>query len=349
LISFLGILFVIFIFIVKFPYYVKGPCIFTAQVEWSLVQTQPDKLVSKLFRNDQNKLYHFILLQFDRQDFVRFNFDQSIFEGLLIPKGKVIAEVTSSENELLLSGLIGQLKEAQAGLEEIKTGEKVEIQEEARQGLQYAKIQLKAFEPLLKRKKELFEQHLIGEEEYEIAKATYDLYQQNVLLQEARLKALQTGEKKEAVLRIESEISRIENQITVMHQKIELGYIRSPIDGMVTTLSKDSLLCQVTKIDTIIIKIPIRAIQKKYVNVREKVEIFIFETGARIEGKVLKINNRSEIINMQPMYVVTCLVENSDKELLPGMTGYAKIESRKISAFQHLGRAWELYIGSKIL
>ena len=340
---------VLFMVLFKLPYTVKSPCRFVAQGEWSLSQLEPDKLSARLVRNDSNKVQSFRLLQFDRQDFIQFALGADIHHGLSVQKGQPIGNIVSSENQLRLANLLGELEKARANLDYLGTGEKKSVQAEARQALEYAKAELAAFLPELKRKRQLYEQALISKEEWEIAEANHELYKLNIALQEARLNVVQSGEKAEGIQLIEADASRLEDQIEVMQQKLAYETVQTPISGVITDSEIETVLCRVSKIDTIVIQIPVEAEQRKYLEIDQRIKIHTLDGYIVFMGTVDAIGNRARMINGRPMFIVTSQIENPERKLLPGMTGYAKIYCEQVTLFERIRRAWNLYIGAKFL
>lgn len=349
LIAGLVVLLFLFLAVFKLTYSIKSPCRFVAQSEWSLTQLEPDKLSVRLVRNDSSKVKSFTLLQFDRQDFIQFSLASNIQPGLLVQKGQIIGNVISSENQLRLVDLLGQLKKAKANLSYISTGEKPPVQAEARQALKYTQAECAAFLPQLNRTRQLYKQNLISKGEWEIAEATHDLNQLNIALQEAKMKVVQSGERIEAIRVIEADITNLENQIGVMQEKLSFETIKSPIYGIVTDPGFDSVLCHVSQLDTVVVQIPIRSEQRKYLKLDQVIKIYSFDEHLNLTGKVDMIGNHARIINSRPMFVVSSLIENPESKLLPGMAGYAKIYCDKVSILKLIQRAWKLYVGAKFL
>ena len=163
------------------------------------------------------------------------------------------------------------------------------------------------------------------------------------------MKTTRTGEKAEGIRLIRAEISRLENQIQDMREKLSWETIRSPIDGIVTDAAMDGILCRVSKIDTVVIHIPIGEEQRRYLRLGQAVSIRSFHEPITISGTVDAIGNQAQIINGRPMFIVSCVIKNPDAKLLPGTTGYAKITCDRVSILEQLRRAWNLYAGKKFL
>ncbi|MBC8185165.1 HlyD family efflux transporter periplasmic adaptor subunit [candidate division KSB1 bacterium] len=344
-----SIIFLLIIITVKLPHKIKSPCRFVPQTEWLLTQVEPDKFSAKLVLNDSNKVKKFTLLQFNREDFLQFSLLPGIHQGKEVSKGEIIGQLVSFDNHRQLANLTGELMKAKANWKILNSGEKFSIQKEAIQSLEFAKEELKLFEPQIERSRKLLEQNLISQQEWEIADAQYTLLKLKVLLKEARAEVTKTGGKTETLQVAEAEIYRLENQIAVFEEKISFETIRSPIDGVVTDPAQQNILCQITKMDTMIAQIPIPSRQRKYLKVGQIVSIHNFENKIFLTGTINTIGNNARLINNSPMFIATCLIDNKSKTLLPGMIGFSKIYSEKTSILERLKRTLIIYFNTRFL
>jgi multidrug efflux pump subunit AcrA (membrane-fusion protein) len=299
--------------------------------------------------NTNGKLTHFTILQYDREDFIQFNLNTQPKESYVVDKGDTIARIYSSDNQIILSNLKGELKKARANLAMASTGEKAALQEEARQALKMSEIQFNSFVPQYQRKKDLYEKNLIGAEEWEIARSTYNLYQSNINKEQARLQALESGEKQEMIYFFETQIDQIQSQIELMKGKLALESIRSPMRGILTYGTGDSIICRVDQIDTLILQLPVPAEELKYISLGQNVSFYSYETGKNYIATIINIGKRSRLINNRSMYMINAIVENSEHQLAPSMTGYAKIHCEKVTILTQLNRAFNRYLGFRYL
>jgi multidrug efflux pump subunit AcrA (membrane-fusion protein) len=327
--------------IVPFPHTVKGPYRILAHTEWALIQVSPDKLLSKLVRNDINRLEHYTLLQFDRQDFIRFSLDSLSQENRQVSQGEFIAEIQSSENRLLLENLIGLVNKARADVDVVRSGEKLSLREAARQALYLAKTELAAYEPQYERSQALFKQKLVSAEEWEISRSTYELYQKNVKVREAELKVVETGEKIETIRSMEAELSRIQSQLDEMKQKIGLGRLIAPISGLLTYHLEDSVLCRISGMDSVVVQMPVPLHSRRYVRQGQLIKIQNPNTPVNHEIEIRRISKLPVTIQGNPFFLVTGVINNPDHSLLPGMAGLAKIQCEALTLMNRLGNAWQ--------
>ena len=340
---------ILLLLILKVPYKIQGPCRLLPQHEWFITQIEPDKFSVKLVLNDSNKVRNITLLQFDRQDFVKFSLASGISSGKKIKRNELVGRLESSDNLLQIANLTGELNKAQANLKFLNSGEKYSIQQEAIQNLEYAKKELHLFEPQIERSRKLLEQNLISRQEWEIVDAQYKLLNLKVFVEESRAEITKTGDKTEALEVAEAEVLKLEKQIAVFQEKLGFETIRSPIDGIVTDPVQPNTLCQITKMDTMIAQIPVPSRQIKYLKIGQQANIRNFENNIFLTGKINAIGNNARLINNNPMYIVTCVVENKSNLLLPGMTGFIKIYCEKISIWQRLTKTLKIYFATRFI
>jgi len=330
------------VFMIKFPYTVDAPCQVFGQREWALIQTEPDKVLSKTYDNIKNRTLGFTLLQFAREDFVQFK--QFATVERWIYKNDAIANITSLDNQLALNNLIGEMDKARDNLAIVSVGEKEALQEEAKHAAELAEIQFAAYEPQHKRNKELFEKNLISSTEWEISRATYDSFKSNIDLQHSRLEVMQTGEKTEIQRYMIDQVELMNNQVHLMKSKIALGNIRAPFDGLITYPAQDSIICLVENVDSLLCKLPIPASDLKYVEVGQKIKFRLFEADDDQIAEVLSIAQRSKMINGAPGYLVTGYIDEPSDVVKPGMSGVAQIQCKSISMLEHLSRSFSKYL-----
>jgi PDZ domain-containing secreted protein len=154
------ILLLILMVTIKFPYNINVPCQIVGQQEWALIQVEPDKIVSKMFDNREDRTLNFTLLQFAREDFVQLRQFTAIENW--INQDDAIANITSLDNQLALTHLSGELDKAHDNLAIVSAGEKKALQEEAEHAAELAEIQYAAYKPQYIRDKELFDNNLIS-------------------------------------------------------------------------------------------------------------------------------------------------------------------------------------------
>lgn len=330
---------------VKWPVLFQVPCYFSAVEEWELVQDNPSRLISRLRDNARLKIPAFTVLQFARQDFIRFSLDSGLTSGRPVERDRVLGEIVSSESQILFANLQGQMNRARANLQMLTTGEKEAVQKEAAEALNYAKTQLNVFLPQYERNRKLHQQKLISDEEWELSVKTEELLRQNIQLQDAKLKVVQSGEKREAVRMMEEEVGRFESQIKQLQGKISLGQIRNPIAGVFSTSIGDSVLCRVSRTDSVACTMIVRSDMIPFVREGQPVVVQQWETGFRKTGAVLAVETKGTLVAGRPEFMVTAVLPNDGGAVRSGMIGRASILTDRASLLERIRRAWNRRAG----
>jgi hypothetical protein len=334
--------------IVKWPCVVRTPCYFSAAREWELLQDNPARLQSRLRNNALMRIESYTLLQFDRQDFIQLFLNPENLSGQTVFKDQPLGEIVSSGNRMLLADLQGQLDRARAGLQTAVTGEKESVRKEADEALTYAKTRHQTFLPQFDRNQKLHREKLISDEEWELSRNTEALLRQNVQLQEARLRIVQSGEKPEAVRMAATDVGRIEDQLKQLRDKISLGRILAPIAGVFSSSEGDSVLCGVSDVDSVVCTMIVRSDMIPYVRRGQSVVVRQRETGFREMGKVLAVNPKGVMVSGRSEFMATALLPNPGRSVLPGMTGSASVITDASSLLDRIRRDWNRSLGRSI-
>lgn len=327
----------------KWPYSIKEPGRIVAQNEWSLIEVESGKLISRLISNNHSLTTAFDLFQFDRDDFVNFSLSPQIKSGKIITNGEVVAKLVSLENHLNLSILKGKMKTARADSILLCSGAKPAIQQQAQKELAYARSEWQLFRPSLTRKRKLYNKKLIGDQEMENAENKFRLLQLNVDIAEAKLTTAKTGKAQARIEVANAQIINLQQQIDDTQKKLAAENICCPINGIVIESYQPNVLSRIVQLDTMLIQIPIDEKQVGYIKPGNLIEIYVpmLNGQSGITGKVLSVGRSALLINGTGKFIVIGRIINSGTILLPGMTGYAKISCGKIPVIKLLNRMWQ--------
>jgi len=327
---------------IKFTYTIKVPCQIVGQKEWTLIQVEPDKIISKIYDNRKDVTLNFTLLQFAREDFVQFR--QISMDEDWVSKDDPIASFNSLDNQISMANLTGELEKAHTNLAVVTAGEKQALLEEAERALDLANIQFTAYEPQYLRNKELYENNLISSAEWEITRATYEGFISNKALQTARLEVMRTGEKDEIIRYTQDHLEQLRSQVQLMNTKLAMGNINAPFDGVISYPSQDSIICLVEKVDTLLCKLPAPAPELKYIKAGSEITIRLFEIPGEHLGELLDVSHRMKLINGLPGYILTGYLNSDSNEASPGMTGIAEVQCDNVTIIEHLVRSFNKYL-----
>lgn len=348
-IVFIGLILVIISSYIPITYTIKGVGCFFSYSDWVLIQLSQGELITRFANNNPPSIRDFEVFQFDRPDFVKFSPFPVFQTGGIIHQNDTIGIISSTENQLRLETLLGELNVAKANLQFLITGEKLSIQDELRKTLAYAKTEYETFEPIVKRKQELLKKKLISAEEVELAETHSQLLRLNIAIAEERLKTVQTGAKPEQIDIVQRQIVSLEKQIKAIERMLTGLVIASPINGIVMGSQGDTMLF-VSQLDTMVVKVPVLETDLSYLPIGAELQILVPAlAGALIQGTVESIDKNAFSAFGRTMFIARATVKNPDHKLLPGMTGNAKIFCDKIKLLVLLKRLWRTSVGSRFL
>ncbi|NQT26452.1 hypothetical protein HQ585_13955 [candidate division KSB1 bacterium] len=320
---------------------IKAPCYLTPQKEWSLRQTDPDKIIAKLENNQIGLLENVQLIHIDRSDFIDLTLDKKIVPGKTIQAGEVVAQLASFSDSMTLARLQGDLKEAEQELNVLTVGEKESVLYEAEKALDYAQAELNAYQPIIIRQKELYENNLISIEELQLAETEMELKKINVDIYSARLNNVQSGQKETLQAVSEAEIEQLKNQINLVKAKMDHNQISCPIAGMICHPPAGDFLCLVQKQDTMLVKIAFPGNKMSTLDQNSLITIWINGLGSKLlNAKVIHLGNSLQAVQGTPVFWITAMIESPNEKMQSGMTGVARIKGNKQTFFELVSASW---------
>lgn len=326
---------------VKVPYYIKGPCRLLPEQNWSLIQIEPDKIIARLECNSPHKISEYKLLQFDRPDFVSFKIAHSLRPGHIMKQGELIGHITSTENQFKLGELMSQLYQARDEFEVILSGEKLPIQKEAEVQLNYAETAYRLFRPIAERKRQLYADSLISQEEWEQAETKLKLLKLDISVAKARFESVRTGQKEEMVQLMKTKIQSLEKQVADMKSKISAEAISTPIAGMMLDSYEPGTICSIAKVDTMIVQIPIEEKNRRYAKKGLPFRLKISSMGTEIfSGELESVGNNAHMVTGRMMFILIGVIENPERNIMPGSTGYVKIYCGNYPVWKYFRTWW---------
>ncbi len=124
----------------------------------------------------------------------------------------------------------------------------------------------------------------------------------------------------------EAEIRKLRAKAQFQESQIVASQIRSPIRGVVASLSSGDNILTVANLDTM--RVLIKVSEKDFDVLKEglPVKLKVRSYPARtFWGKVSRISQMAEVEGARKIFPVTCKIENHDYLLRSGMSGHAKI------------------------
>jgi hypothetical protein len=336
------VLLILFILLpIEFEYKLKVQGKLLPSKEWILYKGTDGRLTSLLtdYREGINKSYDVTL--FDRGDVMEFEINQSVRSSARIELNDTIAKIYSNENERLIENLKGQIAAAKASLSANITGEKEAIIMQEKNNLDFAIKQAEEQKRILERIEALYKKGLASQEEYEIAKNTYDLYEINILISKSRLESVETGAKQETLALIKSQINALESELAVLKKRSNNFVLLSPINGYVNRKTNSDTLLIISDTSQYVLLTPIKIADKKFISPPQKVDIYINRYKQSAEADLVELNNMVQLVNGLQVVTAVSIVQQSSPEMIPGLMVDAYIHTGSLSPLKYFLRVWQ--------
>lgn len=309
--------------------------------EWIIFKGADGRLTSLLtdYKSGINKSYDVTL--FNRGDAMQFAFDGKLSSGNRITKNDTIAKIFSNEIEREIESLKSEILSSKASLTLNLAGEKYAIVEQEQKNLEYAVKQAEEQKKILDRFSALYDKGLVSQEEYELAKGTYDLYVINISIADARLSAVKTGAKREEIDLIKSQIASLEKELSVM-QKRHSGYtITSPINGLINRKTNSDTLLIVTDNSEYVVMCPVKVNDRKYIKASAPVEIYFLGDKQNVKASIYEIDESVKVVNGLQVFLITASISGEINNLYPSLIVDCFINTGKLSPLEYIERIWQ--------
>jgi multidrug efflux pump subunit AcrA (membrane-fusion protein) len=314
------ILTIIVIFLpVKYPSSINSKGKLLPHKTWLISKETDGRLTTELIDNVTGLNNEFSVTQFERGDAVQFKFNLDLISSGQVKQGDTIGYVISNEIEKDIEKLKGELNTARALLNVQASSEKESVIEEEKSKLVFAEKELEEQTKIYERKKQLFDRDLISRQEYEADEARYELAKININIAKERLRSVQSGAKAEEIDYASTQISTIENEISVLQKRYESNNIVSPIAGNVTrSFSSDTLLI-INDVNKSVVLIPIKWQASGKIKTKQQVIVSSPNINESLSGKVFSIGNSVKTLNGMQYIMVTAFFDDAISELKPGL------------------------------
>jgi hypothetical protein len=324
---------------INYNLYVKGKIL--PSKEWIIYKGSDGRLTSQLINYKTGISQSYDVNLFDRGDAMQFAFDTSLYSGSQIIANDTIAVVYSNEIERQIENLKGQIISAKASLSLNLTGEKQTVIDQENKNLEYAIKQAEEQKKILDRMRALYEKGLVSQEEYEIAKGSYDLNNINISISKARLQTVATGAKQEQIGLIKSQIISLESELAVLQKRFEGYTILSPLTGIVNRKTNSDTLMTISDVSEYILINPVKVNDKRFISESAQVDIYANGRKQNVRAFIYEIDNSVKIVGGIQVVTVTSEVKGMSIDLIPNLIVDCYIQTGKLSPLEYLVRVWQ--------
>ncbi|MEJ2052444.1 MAG: hypothetical protein P8X42_00875, partial [Calditrichaceae bacterium] len=274
--------------------------------EWILRKSQ-DGSIQIVDKDHRKNIIHSVsAYQVERGDFVEFRMNENLANNDLIKKDDLIGRIHSIETERELAELKKQLSEARSYLNMSQTGAKATKINVAEEIVNKLQLQLKNQSEIVERKKKLFQNNIISEEEYQIEKNIEDLYRSELLEARANVTDIKSGAKPEEIDLYQNMVKTTKMEIEHVEELLDKFTLKSPLSGRIyRVFSEDTLLIIGDTMSVAVLPIPANDISKVKIGQQLIINADLNETGIKVTGNIININKTSNYLNNKDNIVIT--------------------------------------------
>ena len=155
-------------------------------------------------------------------------------EGDLIHQGDVVASLDTQILNSRKSAITAQLAGAQAGLQEMLAGPRVELIDAARAEVQRWEAQQRLSDVTLERQRQLLAHNAGSNQDLDDASFGKQVVAAQLSAAHARLLELENGTRKEQIAAQEAAVSQLESELRTIEINLAKSSLRAPYDGVVS-------------------------------------------------------------------------------------------------------------------
>ncbi|MFH2054724.1 MAG: hypothetical protein ABIJ61_02085, partial [bacterium] len=258
--------------------------------------------------------------------------------------GDTLLLISSTLNAGLLEEAISELRRCEADRRLLLSDPKLEQIATKRAEAKQAEAAYEAARLEYNRAKELHDREMIPDDQLESKSASFNMTYSAWQAKKSELDLLMSGPKAEEVESIDAEIAKLQARRDYLQAQAEATTITSPIAGRLIAPQTEGEIFHLARLESLMVEIDFPESDLDIISPNSAVDIRVAAyPGRTYRGEVSRLK-----IASQPQAVA--FVENSDHHLLPGMSGYAKIECGKVSiaelAIRKIARFFRLEVWS---
>ncbi|NIN00450.1 MAG: HlyD family efflux transporter periplasmic adaptor subunit [candidate division Zixibacteria bacterium] len=325
--------------LVKMELKIGSPCEIKA-LEYFVLKSSPNgTITSELFQGGSEEKKSINLLRLFADDYTSLNLVTRVKEGQKVGPGQIVAELSSPSYLSDLNQTKAALNKAEENYALLRKGARTEEVQQAKDLVAQIQSELKLKEKELSRISDLHGKNLSSNHELEQAQTEVSVFSNRLKIAKNELKIKEDGARPEELSMAEAEINRLQAKAKFLEDQISASQIKSPIRGVVTSLSSGDNLLSIANLDTMRALIEVSEkdldVLEQGLPVKLKVRSYPFRSFA---GTVAKISHLAELEGPKKIFPVTCKIENRGYLLKSGMSGHAKVYCGKRRLFSVLFR-----------
>ena len=330
---------------VELPFSVRGRGVVMPVEEWCLYRGSGGSLVHIHENHLDGVVSEYGVSEIQRGDVARYIFDEALVKGGTIARGDTIAKLFTSEIQLKIIELKGELSYQKSLLASYLAGEKPEDIQVAENRIELAQQELDHQRLLTNRVVLLYEEGVVSQQEYELALNDLKVKEHALEIAQSLYNALMTGRKPEELQVIRSTISSLESQIQQLEKHIDAFHLVSPVSGKVIRErnplleNPEEVVLRVADFSSYVVFVPVDYSEVVYMKEGQVVRITADSEGKEISGELAAIDKTIRLISNRPKIFLTILVtEDEGFAFFRNMMVDVQVDCGKISLWEYINR-----------
>jgi len=304
--------------------------------KWQIVKGTDGQLTSALIDFEAGFSNAFGVTQFQRGESMVFSFSESMRNKKEIHAGDSIGVIRSSDVEENIVRLEGELSVAKAELAANKTGEKQPLITEAKNRLEFANAKLGQKKNTFQRNEQLYKKGFLPQENYETDLWEIKQLEIEISIYQSQLEAITSGLKPETIDLLESKITALTNELDALKKRSNNFVVISPINGIVSRSFSSDTILSIINLDKVVMNVPLKIAYMHTLKEGKPVSVKFNNYSDDFQARLLALSNEVKMLNNEQVIVAAILINNSEKQLLPGMIVQGTLRLGSISVWNYL-------------
>jgi len=340
---------ILLLFIIPFPRQAGGAVVVRPISEYTItLLSQQGLLELNLREGGHKRRFNTEHIQLFTGDLAVLRLTPLVREGDVIRKGDTLTAIASNQVSSSLSAARSELERLKGELALAQSPPKPEETDKAQSEVNAAAINVEQLQREIERNLSLFEKKLISEQELEQSQWSLNLARSKLKEAKARLRLLKSPPKREEISILQSRITAQKANINYLVTQEAAQAITSPIDGILVALNRNNLLFKVADMSRVETAIPVTDNYLELIETEADIKLKVRTyPNDLFRGRVTHISYSADekyYGDSRARFEVYATIDNKERQLKDGMSGYAKISCGRASLFTILTERIKSYI-----
>lgn len=317
---------------VPFPRRVSGDISVRPIAEFTLSHNEFGLLESTTRYGGKTPATRSGFIQMASSDMVALNMIPIVEDGQTVRQGDTVAMVTSNQITKEIETGRAELNRLTGTLALLQAPPKKEAIAEAEAQVSAARANLDQLNRDLERISSLVDKNLEPAERLETKRSEVEVAEAELSKRISALELLKSPPRPEEVDVVEHEIAKQQAQLTFLTQQAEAQHIVAPFDGLVVSGKQDNCILAVARNSVVELLVPVSDFDISLIQRDQRVQVKVRSyPDETFYGAVVRVPEVAASHADGNIFPVAVVVDNSERKLRDGMTGYAKIETGRTS------------------